>query len=54
MKFFSPLPCKVIAVAPSGGGKSSLLLTFANAVFENMDYWAIFLDPTCSILRSRT
>ena len=54
MKFFSPLPCKVIAVAPSGGGKSSLLLTFANAVFENMDYWTIFLDPICSILRSRT
>ena len=35
---FSPLPCKLIAVAPSGGGKGSVMLTFANAVFENIDY----------------
>ena len=57
-EIFSPLPCKVIAVAPSGGGKSSLLLTFANAVFENMDYWAIFsrshmLDPALQDLKER-
>ena len=57
-EIFSPLPCKVIAVAPSGGGKSSLLLTFANAVFENMDYWAIFsrphmLDPALQDLKAR-
>ena len=49
-EIFSPLPCKMICVAPSGGGKSSVMLTFANAVFENMDTWAIFsrshmLDP---------
>ena len=55
---FSLLPCKVIAVAPSCGGKSSLLLTFANAVFENKDYWAIFsrshmLDPALQDLKAR-
>ena len=57
-EIFSPLPCKMIAVAPSGGGKSSVLLTFANAVFEHMDYWAIFsrshmLDPALQDLKER-
>ncbi len=57
-EIFSPLSCKIIAVAPSGAGKSSVLLTFANAVFENMDYWAIssrshMLDPALLDLKER-
>ena len=57
-EIFSPLPIKLIACAPSGAGKSSVCLTVANAIFENMDYFAIFsrthmLDPALQDLKAR-
>jgi len=57
-EIFSPLPLKLISVAPSGFGKTSVLLACANAIFENFDYFAIFsrshmLDPALQDFKER-
>ena len=49
-EIFQPLPIKQLTVSPSGFGKTTVLLAAAEALFEHMDYWAIFskshmLDP---------
>ena len=49
-EIYQPLPIKMLTVSPSGFGKTTVLLAAAEALFEHMDYWAIFskshmLDP---------
>ena len=41
-EIFQPLPLKMLTVSPSGFGKTSVILAAADALFEHMDYWAIF------------
>ena len=41
-EIWQPLPCKMITVSVSGSGKTSVLLAAIGAVFEQMDYFAIF------------
>ena len=51
-EIFQPLPVKMLTVSPSGFGKTSVILAAVDALFEHMDYWAIFskshmLDKRC-------
>ena len=57
-EIFQPLPVKILTVSPSGFGKTSVILAAADALFEHMDYWAIFskshmLDPAWQELITR-
>ena len=57
-EIFQPLPVKMLTVSPSGFGKTSVILAAADALFEHMDYWAIFskshmLDPAWQELIAR-
>ena len=50
-EIFSPLPLKLIAVAPSGAGKSSVIQATVNALFDHFNYFAVYfhsytLDPS--------
>ena len=48
----------MLTVSPSGFGKTSVILAAADALFDHMDYWAIFskshmLDPAWQELIAR-
>ena len=57
-EIFQPQPLKLCCVAPSGSGKTSVLLAAADAIFGTITYWAIFsrshnLDPAFQDLKQR-
>jgi len=57
-EIFQPQPLKLCSIAPSGSGKTSVLLAAADAIFPTITYWAIFsrshmLDPALQDLKQR-
>ena len=57
-QIFQPQPLKLCTIAPSGSGKTSVLLAAADAIFPTITYWAIFsrshmLDPALQDLKQR-